>query len=54
MKKKKNKKDVKVSKAPFVVIIFFLLMLITGVGTGEPRAVLEQAVKVCLSCIGIG
>jgi len=41
-------------KAPFVVISAFLLLWLIGVATGEPGRVLEQAVQVCLSCIGIG
>lgn len=41
-------------KAPFVVISAFLLLWLIGVAIGEPGRVLEQAVQVCLSCIGIG
>ncbi|MCX5874845.1 MAG: CD1871A family CXXC motif-containing protein [Deltaproteobacteria bacterium] len=41
-------------KAPFVVIPSFLLLWLIGVATGEPARVLEQAMQVCLSCIGIG
>ncbi|MCG2824632.1 MAG: CD1871A family CXXC motif-containing protein [Desulfurivibrionaceae bacterium] len=41
-------------KAPFVVITAFLLLWLIGVATGEPARVLEQALQVCLSCIGIG
>jgi len=41
-------------KPPFVVIPAFLLLWLIGVATGEPARVLEQAVQVCLSCIGIG
>lgn len=41
-------------KAPFAVISAFLLLWLIGVATGEPARVLEQAVQVCLSCIGIG
>lgn len=40
--------------APFVAISFFVILLILGVAMGEPRRVLEQAIAVCLSCIGIG
>ena len=43
-----------IRKAPFVVIPSFLLLWLIGVATGEPSRVLEQAVQVCLSCIGIG
>lgn len=40
--------------APFLTIMFFLLLWMAGVATGEPGRVLEQAVRICLSCIGIG
>ena len=43
-----------IRKAPFAVITAFLLLWLIGVATGEPGRVLEQAVQVCLSCIGIG
>ncbi|MDX1776798.1 MAG: CD1871A family CXXC motif-containing protein [Desulfobulbales bacterium] len=49
-----EKKSERVRIAPFVVIIFFLIMGIFGIMTGEVTRVLEQAVQVCLSCIGIG
>jgi hypothetical protein len=48
------KKRKKIRKAPFVTILFFLIMAIAGIMTGEVNRVLEQAVQVCLSCIGIG
>lgn len=41
-------------KSPLVVIAAFLLLWLIGVASGEPARVLEQAVQVCLSCIGIG
>jgi len=41
-------------KKPFAVIFIFLLIWMAGVATGEPGRVLEQAVRICLSCIGIG
>lgn len=43
-----------IRKAPFVVIPIFLILWMIGVATGEPARVLEQAIQVCLSCIGIG
>jgi len=44
----------KIRQAPFVVIFAFLLLWLAGVASGEPGRVLEQAIQVCLSCIGIG
>lgn len=50
-----KEKDVKgIRVVPFVVILLFLIMGIFGIMTGEVSRVLEQAVQVCLSCIGIG
>lgn len=43
-----------IRKAPFVVLSAFLFLWLIGVATGEPGRVLEQAVQICLSCIGIG
>ncbi|OGQ94974.1 MAG: hypothetical protein A2521_06375 [Deltaproteobacteria bacterium RIFOXYD12_FULL_57_12] len=43
-----------VRKAPFLVLLFFVILFALGVAAGEPRRVLEQAVSICLSCIGIG
>jgi membrane protein required for beta-lactamase induction len=40
-------------KAPLMVILAFLLLWLLGVATGEPARVMEQALQVCLSCIGI-
>jgi len=50
----KNKRGKTVRIAPFVTILIFLVMGIAGIMTGEVNRVLEQAVQVCLNCIGIG
>ncbi len=47
---KKNK----IRKTPFLTILFFVILSIIGISLKEPGRVLEQAVQVCLSCIGIG
>jgi hypothetical protein len=49
-----DKKINRVRRAPFVVIGIFLLLWFVGIGLDEPRRVLQQAVQVCLSCIGLG
>lgn len=49
-----EQKSRRVRVAPFITILFFLIMGIIGIMTGEVGRVLEQAVQVCLSCIGIG
>jgi len=41
-------------KNPFFVILVFLAMMLAGIATGEPDRVLEQAIQICLGCIGIG
>jgi hypothetical protein len=51
-KREENTKRMRV--APFITILFFLVMGMIGIMTGEVGRVLEQAVLVCLSCIGIG
>jgi hypothetical protein len=53
MKKRKKTRE-PIRHTPFIVILFFLLMVIAGVAIEETDMVLEQATKVCLSCIGIG
>jgi predicted membrane-bound dolichyl-phosphate-mannose-protein mannosyltransferase len=34
--------------------IFFALLFILGLNSGEYRTILEKATKICLSCIGLG
>ncbi len=48
------RKKIKIRKTPFVLLVFFLLLWLTGVTLNEPTRVLEQAKSICLSCIGIG
>jgi len=36
-----------------LILVFFTLSLLTGIMLDEPEEVLELAVRVCLSCIGI-
>ncbi len=54
MKKVRPKKNYRIRKAPFFLISAFLLLLLAGILTEEPSRVLEQAINICLSCIGIG
>jgi hypothetical protein len=49
MKKKKP-----IEKLPFIVLVFFLVLFLAGVISGEPSRVLEQSWQICLSCMGIG
>ncbi len=43
-----------VRKTPFFVISAALLLALIGIIAGEPRQVLSLAIRICLSCIGIG
>jgi len=40
--------------SPFVIMIVFLLLTIIGINLGEVPVVLAKAIRLCLSCIGIG
>jgi hypothetical protein len=51
---KKKKMHYPVNKGPFIVISFFLIIWFIGIAAGEPVRVVEQAIRICLSCIGIG
>ena len=51
---KKKQMNYKIRRAPYFVLSFFVLLWLAGVIAGEPERVLEQAVRICLSCIGIG
>jgi hypothetical protein len=39
---------------PFLVFLLFVCLLVLGINLGEVPVVLEKAVNLCLSCIGIG
>ena len=41
-------------KLPIFLIVLFLVIMIAGLSLGEYAHVLEKAVSICLSCIGIG
>jgi len=41
-------------KTPWIVVALSLAALGAGLLAGEYRAVLEKAVTICLSCIGLG
>lgn len=44
----------RIDKKPFLVVCFFLFLWILGIAADEPARVFEQAVRICMSCIGIG
>lgn len=54
MPSKQTQKKPHIKKTPFVVLSLFIVILLAGIVTGEPKRVLDQAVQICLSCIGIG
>jgi len=39
---------------PYALLLIFTALFISGINLNEYLAVLEKAVKICLSCIGIG
>ena len=41
-------------RVPLILLLFFLLLLLIGIAVDEPARVLEQALSVCLTCIGTG
>ena len=41
-------------KLPFIMILFFLLLIMLGINSAEVPAVMQKAVRICLSCMGIG
>jgi hypothetical protein len=47
-------KDTKTRKIPFLLLALFLVSLAVGINAGEVTAVWDKAVKICLSCMGIG
>ena len=51
---KKQPINQKVRIAPFMIILFFILLGIIGISLEEPARVLNQATQICLACIGIG
>jgi hypothetical protein len=36
------------------MLLFFAVLLLIGINMNEVSSVWEKAVKICLSCIGIG
>lgn len=42
------------SGLPFLRLVFFVILFLVGLNAGEVTSVWEKAVRVCLSCIGIG
>lgn len=43
-----------IRKTPIIVISVFTVLWLLGILTNEPGQVLTQAIRICLSCIGIG
>ncbi len=41
-------------KKVIFLFAFFVILMVVGLALGEYARVLEQAITVCLSCIGIG
>ncbi len=41
-------------KLPFFLFALFVILMIVGLSLEEYSSVLEKAISICLSCIGIG
>jgi len=41
-------------KLPLFLFVLFVVIMIAGLSLGEYAYVLEKAITICLSCIGIG
>ena len=41
-------------KLPWILLALSIVLMVVGIKMGEYEAVLEKAITVCLSCIGIG
>jgi hypothetical protein len=41
-------------KLPLFLFGLFIVLMIVGLSLGEYPSVLEKAISICLSCIGIG
>jgi len=41
-------------KLPFFLFALFVILMIVGLSFEEYSSVLEKAISICLSCIGIG
>ena len=41
-------------KLPLFLFVLFVVIMIAGLRLGEYAYVLEKAITICLSCIGIG
>ena len=41
-------------KRPIIIFVLFLIIMVAGLSLGEYAYVLEKAISICLSCIGIG
>lgn len=53
-KQEKGKVRQRPWKSSLLVILIFLALWLVGVNSGEAELVLEDALQICFSCIGIG
>ena len=49
----KDQRTSRTRRTPLILLLIFLVLLLFGIAVDEPARVLEQALSVCLSCIGI-
>lgn len=53
-KRPQKKSRHQLRKSPFFFLLLFVIFGLIGIAANEPFRVLEQAKRICLSCIGIG
>ena len=41
-------------KVSLILFVLFVVIMVVGLGLGEYPSVMEKAISICLSCIGIG
>ncbi|MEN8191095.1 MAG: CD1871A family CXXC motif-containing protein [Thermodesulfobacteriota bacterium] len=54
MKKESTSPKRGIGRLTILSFILFLSLFLFGINVNEPQRVLEQAVNICLECIGIG
>ena len=42
------------NKAPYILLLIFVLLMLSGIFLGEIGKVIRNAALLCLDCIGIG
>lgn len=49
-----NLMDKEIDVKSVLLLLLFTFLLVAGINAGEVQAVWKKAIKVCLSCMGLG